>query len=36
MFVENEIKIGYSTPAGVECGSFTTYFYKHTNPLGLK
>jgi len=36
MFIENETKIGCSTPAGVECGSFATCFYKHANPLGLE
>ena len=36
MFIENEIKILCSTPAGVECWSFITYFYKHTNPPGLR
>jgi len=36
MFIENEIKIGCSTLARVECGSFATYFYKDTNPLGFE
>jgi len=36
MVIEKEIKIGYTTPAGVVCGSFKSYFYKHINPLGLE